>query len=86
MARTPDFLEATPVGALSAQLSRLRSRSAMSASRRHETSPHVSNAQIAVMSGRRPVVKGRFEPALSAPGSGHVFGLQMRKDHAGRMV
>jgi hypothetical protein len=39
------------------------------------------SAQIAVMSGQRPVVKGRFEGAVNVSGccerlgSGHVFGL-----------
>ena len=45
--------EATALGVFTAQLRRRPSRSAMSASRRHETSPHVSNAQIAVIAGRR---------------------------------
>ncbi len=37
-------------------------------------------AQIAVMSGRRPVVKGCFEAACERLGRGHVYGLLMRKD------
>jgi hypothetical protein len=69
LGRTPVFPKATGVGALSAQLRRSRPRSEGVLYVDSRPRPNVSNAQIAVMSGRRPLVKGRFEPVVSARGA-----------------
>ena len=45
----------------------------------HEATPVFGrNAQIAVMSGRRPVVKGCFEAAVNVSGAVMLYGLLMR--------
>jgi hypothetical protein len=64
MVRTEVVPEAAVVGALSAQLRRPRSRSATAGLRRYETSPHVSQAQIAAI--RRGLASGHNQPFADA--------------------